>query len=92
MLFTHTNGEEEVVEVKPIWEFKSEEKLKKENSGRVLCDYEKLATLNFSSIAKKYLVISYPGFEEYRPIIFRRAVLSIFPHTKLGYKIVLITC
>jgi hypothetical protein len=92
MIFTQIGGLEEVVEVKPIWVFRDDEQLQRENSKRVLGDYKKLATLNFKNINAKYLVVPYLGEDEFRPIKFRRAVKGIFPQSKLGYNIELITC
>ncbi len=92
MIFTQSDSSEEVVEVKPIWVYKSDGQLKKDNSARILSDYHKLGELNFAWISAKYLVVPYLGEDEYRPRAFRSAVMDIFPQTRLGYNVELITC
>lgn len=88
---TDENGDEEVVEVKPVYRFTSEEQLKKDYKKRILVDYRKLKTLNSTHINEKYIIVPFLGVEkEYLPNKYKKAVESIFSRGVNGIK--LITC
>ena len=88
---TDENGDEEVVEVKPVYRFTSEEQLKKDYKKLILGDYRKLKTLNNTHINEKYIIVPFLGVEEeYRRNKYKKAVESIFSRGVNGIK--LITC